>query len=128
MWRLSGSMSARSGDASKKYDGFRTTNWSSGALLATMTAAVPANALRRAGHGVVPREVVLEIRREDFSRQSALREDNELEVALQELGRNPPCLGKIRPPAAELMVDDGRIHEHEELLAARGARLLHNLD
>ena len=26
MWRLSGSMSARSGDASKKYDGLRTTN------------------------------------------------------------------------------------------------------
>src|SRR5262249_38573199 len=39
MWRLSGSISARSGDASKKYDGLRTTNWSSGALLATSTAA-----------------------------------------------------------------------------------------
>ena len=37
--RLSGLMSACSGDASKKYDGLRTTYWSSGALLATSTAA-----------------------------------------------------------------------------------------
>src|SRR6187431_3246285 len=39
MCRLSGLISACSGGASKKYDGFRTTNWSSGALLATRTAA-----------------------------------------------------------------------------------------
>ena len=39
IWRLSGLTSACSGDASKKYYGWRTMNWSSGALLATSTAA-----------------------------------------------------------------------------------------
>src|SRR4030095_11607816 len=39
MCRLSGLINACSGGESKKYDGFRTTNWSSGALLATSTAA-----------------------------------------------------------------------------------------
>ncbi len=39
MCRLSGLISACSGEASKKYDGCRTTNWSIGALLATRTAA-----------------------------------------------------------------------------------------
>ena len=54
MCRLSGLISACSGDASKKYDGLRTTNWSMGALLATSTAAE--RVLRRpALPGALPR-------------------------------------------------------------------------
>ena len=44
--RLSGLTSACSGDASKKYDGWRTTNWSSGALL-TPPAPPPTGSARR---------------------------------------------------------------------------------
>jgi hypothetical protein len=183
MCRLSGSISARSGEASKKYDGLRTMNWSQRALEATMTApigwcgvrasgtlpgrrdgariaghdgniqradvdsqlqrvrrdncahrtfaqplldlssperqvaaTIASNPLRRTWHAL---KIVLQIRRQDFGRQSALGKDDELQVALEEFGRDATGLSEIRATDAELMIDDRRIHEHEKLLAAR---------
>ena len=85
-----------------------------------VAAAVSADALGRARRAL---EVVLQVRREDFGRQPALREHDQLQVAFQELRRDAPRLAQIRPPDAELVVDDRRVDEHEELLAARRAAL-----
>ena len=90
------------------------------AALRQIAAAVAANLLRRARRRL---EIVLEIRRQDLGRQPALREHDRLQLALQELGGDPPRLAKVRPPDAELRVHDRRVHEEEELLATRRAAL-----
>ena len=188
-------MSACSGDASKKYDGLRTTNWSSGALLATSTAADrpgaaagPAGPLpgrgdraRVAGqHGDVeradvdaelervgrddaahrrrraapsrsraagsagsrpgsrgsrpsapgsPSRRVLQVARQDLGDEPALREDDDLQAAVAGTrARRAASRCDVRPADAELPVDDRRVHEDEELLAARRAALVDELE
>ena len=69
-------------------------------------------------------EVFLQIGRQDLGRQPALREHDHLQVAAQELAGDPPRLGDVRAPDAELAIDDRRIDEDEKLLAARRAALL----
>ena len=93
--------------------------------LRQIAAAVSANLLGRARRAV---EVVLQIRRQDLGRQPALREHDQLQVPLQELRRDAPRLGQIRTADAELLVDDRRIDEEEELLAARRAALVDELE
>ena len=95
------------------------------APLRQIAAAVSADALRCAGRSF---EIVLQVRRQDFGGQPALREHDELEVPLQELRGDPPRFAQIRPPDAELMVDDGRVDEDEELLAARRAASVDELE
>ena len=55
MCRLSGLMSACSGEPSKKYEGLRTTNWSIGALLAKGMDAFEAAALGALAHVLAAR-------------------------------------------------------------------------
>ena len=90
-----------------------------------IAAAIAANSLGRARHVL---EVVLQVRRQDLRREAALGEHDQLEVPFQELGRDPARFAEIRAADAELMVDDRRVHEDEELLAARRAGLLHELE
>jgi len=73
-------------------------------------------------------EIVLEIRRQDLGRQAALREHDRLQLALQELGREPARFRQIRPPDAELRVDDRWIHEEKELFTTWCAALRHELE
>ena len=75
-----------------------------------------------------PVKGVLQIRRQDLDRETALGEDDQLQVVLEELERDPARFGEIRTADAELRVDDRRVHEEEELLAARRAALLHQLE
>src|SRR5207247_1021359 len=51
-----------------------------------------------------------------------------LQVPLQELGGDPARLAEIRPPDTELVVDDRRIDEDEEFLAARRAASVHEFE
>ena len=90
-----------------------------------VAAAIAANPFGRAGRRL---EVVLQIGRQDLGRQPALREDDQLQVALEEFRGDPARLAQVRAPDAELMVDDRRIDEDEELLAARRAALLDQLE
>ena len=87
-----------------------------------IAAAIPANHVGRPRRA---RKRVLQIRRQDLRRETALREDDHLQAALQELDRDAPRFGEIRPPDAQLRVDDRRIDEQKELLAARRAALAH---
>ena len=93
--------------------------------LRQVAAAVAANLLARARRSL---EVVLQIRRQELGRQPALRKDDRLQAALEELAGDAAGLAQIRPPDAELLADDGRVDEEEELLAARRAILGHQLE
>ena len=95
------------------------------AALRQIAAAIAANLLVRSRRTA---EIVLQIRRQDLGRQAALREHDRLQLALQELGREPARFGQIRPADAELRVDDRRVDEEKELLAARRAALRHELE
>ena len=86
-----------------------------------VSAAIATNALGHAGHIL---EIFLEIGGEDLRRQPALREDDHLQVAAQELARHATRLRDVRAPDAELAIHDRRIDEHEKLLALRRAALL----
>src|SRR5690606_41981207 len=86
-----------------------------------IAAAIPANHL---GSARRPLERLLEIRRQNLGRQPALREDDRLQPALEELTGDATRFGEIRTPDAELGVDDRGIDEQEVLLAARRAALL----
>ena len=88
------------------------------AALRQVTAAIPANLILRAR---LPAEIVLQIRRQDFGREPALREHDQLQLPLEEFRRNPSRFRDIRPSNAELLIDHRRIDEQEELLAARRA-------
>ncbi len=71
---------------------------------------------------------ILEIRRQQLDRQAALREHDQLELVLQELERYSPRFRQIRSSNTELGVDDRRVHEQEELLSARRAALVDELE
>src|SRR5207248_710320 len=73
-------------------------------------------------------EIFLQIRRQNLRRQTALREEDQLQIAFEELARDSARLAEIRATDPELMVDDRRVDEHEVLLAARRAALLHQLE
>src|SRR5687768_16869777 len=75
-----------------------------------------------------PIEIVFEIRRQDFGRQPALGEDDQLESALEKLSRHPSRLTQVRPPDPELLIDDRRIHEQKRLLAAGSAIFRNELE
>ena len=94
------------------------------AAIRQVATPVSANALGRAGHIL---EVVFEVGRQDLGGETTLGEDDELQVALQEFGSDPPGLAQVRATDAQLMIDDRRIDEHEEFLAARCAALVHEL-
>src|SRR5215467_11690779 len=87
-------------------------------------AAIPTNSLGRARHVL---EVVLQVRRQDLGREPALGKYDELEIPLEKLGGDPARFAEVRPADAELMVDDRRIDEHEELLTPGRTGLLHDL-
>src|SRR4029078_4559125 len=90
-----------------------------------VASAVASNAL---GAARCVFEVVLQICGQNLGRRPALREDDQRQVALQKLRRDPPGFTEVRPADAQLLVDDRRVHEHEEFLAARRAALLYQLE
>ena len=98
--------------------------------LRQIAAAISADCLARRLHrsGTACLEIVLQVGRQDLGRQTALGEHDQLQIALQELRGHPSRLGKVRPPDAELMVDDRRVDEDEELLAARRAAPVDELE
>ena len=71
---------------------------------------------------------VLQIGGQDLDRQPALREQNQLQVVLQEFERDAARFGEIRAANPELRVDDRRIDEQEELLTPRRAVLFDQLE
>ena len=85
-----------------------------------VAAAIAADLLGHARHRL---EVLFQIRGEDLGGQPALRKHDHLQIAAQELPRHAPRLGQIRTTDAQLAVHHRRIHEHDELLAARRAAL-----
>ena len=93
--------------------------------LRQVAAAIAANLLARARR---PLEVIFQIRRQELGRQAALRKDNRLQAALEELAGDAAGLAQIRAPDAELLADDRRVDEEEELLASRRAVLRHQLE
>ena len=95
------------------------------AAVRQIAATIAADHVRRSRRTV---ERILQIGREDLHREPALRKDDQLQVVTQELERDTARLGEIRPADAELGVHDGRVDEEEELLAARGAVLLDQLE
>ena len=86
-----------------------------------IAAAIAAHDVGRSGRTV---ERVLQIRRQDLDREPALREQDELQVVLEELERDPARFREIRTADAQLRVDHRRVDEQEELLAARRAALV----
>ena len=86
-----------------------------------VAAAIAAHLLGRARRAL---EVVLQIRRQDLGRQPALAEDDQLQLPLEELPGDAARFGEVRAPDAELAVDDRRVDEEEQLLAARRAAFL----
>ncbi len=95
------------------------------ATVRQIPAAIAADALLRPG---LPLEIVLQVRRQNLGGETALGKDDELEVALEEFGGDAPGLAEIRAPDTQLMVDDGRVDEDEELLAARRTALVDQLE
>ena len=85
-----------------------------------VAAAIAADLLGHARHVL---EVLLEIGRQDLGRETALREDDDLQPAAEELAGHAARFGEVRAADAELAIHDRRIDEDEELLAARGAAL-----
>ena len=81
-----------------------------------IAAAVAADLLGHARHGL---EVLFQVGGENLGGQAALCEHDYLQVASQELPRHPPRLGQIRAADAEFAIHHRRVHEHDELLAAR---------
>ncbi len=75
-----------------------------------------------------PVKRILQVGRQDLGRQPALREHDQLQVALEELERDAARFGEIRAADPELRVDDRRVDEQEELLAARRAALVDQLE
>ena len=90
-----------------------------------VAAAVAADHVRLARRALVR---VLQVPRQDLRREPALREHDHLQALVQELEGHRPRLRDVRPADAELPVHDRRVHEHEPLLAARRAALLHQLE
>ena len=72
-----------------------------------------------------PVERILQIRRQDLHRETTLREEDQLQVVLEELERDPSGFREIRTANPELRVDDRRVDEEKELLPARRAAPLH---
>ena len=68
-----------------------------------IAAAIAANPLSFAGLAF---EIILQICGQDLGRQPALREDDQLQVALQKLGRNAPRFAEVR--AADARADGSR--------------------
>src|SRR5690606_18558638 len=95
------------------------------AAVRQVSTPIAADHLARSRRAV---ERVLQIRRQDLDRETALREDDHLEVLLEELHRDASCLVQVRAADPEFRVDDRRVHEEEELLAAWRAALLHQLE
>ena len=93
--------------------------------LRQVAAPIAANLLARARG---PLEVIFQIRRQQLGRQAALRKDNRLQVALEELAGDAAGLAQIRAPDAKLLADDRRVDEQEELFASRRAILGHELE
>src|SRR4029453_13966907 len=93
--------------------------------LRQIAAPVPANLFVRSRWAA---EIVLEIRRQDLGRKTALREHDRLQLALQKLGREPAPFPQIRPADAELRVDNRRVHEEKELFTTWCAALRHELE
>jgi hypothetical protein len=75
-----------------------------------------------------PFEVLLEIGGQNLGGQPALREHDDLEPPLQELGGETTGLSEIRSTYAQLLVDNRRIHEQEPLLATWCAAFRHQLE
>src|SRR5882672_3931237 len=73
-------------------------------------------------------ECILQVRGEDLDGQTALREQDQLQVVAEKLERHASCFGEIGPSNAKLRVHDRRVHEQKELLAARGAAPLNELE
>ena len=76
----------------------------------------------RALHGV------LQVARQDLGDQAALGEHDHLQAAPQEFERDATRLLRVRPADAELLVDDRRVDEEEELLAPRRAAFFHEFE
>ncbi len=72
-----------------------------------------------------PVERILQVCRQDFHRKATLREEDQLQVVLEELERDPSRFREIRTANPEFRVDDRRVDEEKELLTARGAAPLH---
>ena len=83
-----------------------------------IAAAIAADSLRCSRFRV---ELFLQVGGEDLCGEPALREDDQLQVALEKLRGDATGLAKVRAPDPELMIDDRRIDEDEELLPARRA-------
>ena len=89
-----------------------------------ITAAIAAHPFGRARN---PVEIVFQIGGQQFGRETALREDDGLEIPFQELPRHSPRLAQIRPPDPELAIDDRRVDEREQFFAARRTASLDQL-
>ena len=95
------------------------------AAVRQVAAAIAADHVGRARR---PVKRILQIRRQDLDREAALREEDQLQVVLEELERDAPRFREVRAADPELRVDDRRIDEQEELLAARRAALVDQLE
>ncbi len=73
-------------------------------------------------------EVILQIRRQDLGGETAPGEDDELKIPLQEFRGDAAGFAQVRPADAELMIDDRRIDEDEEFLAAGRAAAIDELE
>ena len=93
--------------------------------LRQVAPSVAADLLARARRSL---EIVLQIRRQDLGGQTALRKDDRLQAALEELARDTAGLAQIRAADAQLVIDDRRVDEEEELFAARCAVFGHELE
>ena len=90
-----------------------------------IAAAIAADDVGGAGRTV---ERILEIRREELDRQPALGEHDQLQLVLQELERDAARFGQVRSADAELGIHHRRVDEEEELLPARRAALVDELE
>ena len=90
-----------------------------------VAAAVAADHIGGARRSV---ERILQVGGEDLGRQPALREEDELQVVLEELERTRRDSARYDRRMPSCGVHDRRIDEQEELLAARRAALLDQLE
>ena len=95
------------------------------AAVGKVPPAIPADEVLLAGPR---RQRVLQVGCEELGGQTALRKHDDLQPALEELEGDPPRLREIGAPDPELLVDDGRVDEHEELLPPRRAAVLDELE
>ena len=94
-------------------------------LLRQITAAIAAHRLARQRPAIAG---VLQIRHQHFRREAIVGEDQRLQVALDEFQRQAPRLVDVAAADSELPVHHRRIVEDEELLAARRAVALDQLE